>query len=249
MEVLSIKSIDRFFDYVFKHEDHFLDMGEDTYNVIQFFNHQKSYFDDAVRTYNIFESNKNYITDEELIRLANEIDVILTMSNPYSNIKDLPQLTDKFLEKHDEIIDREKLTPQNDLKLELDEVIEVLNEDYEHKDELKDKYETTFINDFDSLSKKLIKATEISVIRGVSDEASNLRIKCINKIDKFKKSVNPDPEPQEPKFKSVEVSVKVIASKSKIKIENDDDLDKFLDKIKSEVKKRLEENDIVNLKL
>lgn len=249
MEVLSIKSVDRFFDYVFKHENDFLDMGEDTYNVLQFFNHQKSYFDDAVKTYNIFESNKNYITNEELIDIANKINSILTMSNPYSNIKDLPQLTNQFMEKHDEIIEMEKLTPQNDLKLELDEVIEVLNEDYEYKDELKSKYGPTFTNDFDNLNKKLAKATEISVIRGVSDEATNLRIKYLNKIDKFKESKNPEPEHLKPKVKSVEVSVKGITSKSKVKIENEDDLNKFLDKIRSEVKKQLEENDFVNLKL
>ena len=247
MEVLSIKSVDRFFDYVFKHEDDFLYMGEDTYNVLQFFDHQKGYFDDAVKTYNIFESNKNYITDDELIDLANKINSILAMPNPYSNIKDLPQLTNQFIEKHNEIIDMEKLTPQNDLKLELDEVIEVLNEDYEYKDELKSKYETTFTNDFDNLNKKLAKATEISVIRGVSDEAANLRTKCLNKIDKFKKSKNPEPDTPEPT--SIDISVKVIASKSKVKIENDDDLDKFLDKIRFEVKRQLEENDVVNLKL
>lgn len=249
MEVLSIKSVDRFFDYVFNHENDFLDMGEDTYNVLQFFDHHKDYFDDAVKTYNIFESNKNYITNKELIDLANRINSILTMSNPYSNIKDLPKLTNDFLEKHDEIIDIEKLTPQNDLKLELDEVIEVLNENYEYKDELKLKYETSFTNDFDNLNKKLSKATEISVIRGVSDEAANLRVKCLNKIDEFKKSKNPEPETPETKVKSVEVSVKAITSKSKVKIENEDDLDKFLDKIRSEVKKQLEENNLVNLKL
>ena len=249
MEVSSIKSVDRFFDYVFTHENDFLDMGEDTYSVIQFFNNQKSYFDDAVRTYNIFESNKNYIINEDLIDIASKINAILTMTNPYSKIKDLPQLTNQFLEKHDEIISIEKLTPQNDLKLELDEVMEVLNHDYEYKDELKSKYEKTFVNDFENLNKKLAKATEISVIRGVSDEAANLRTKCLNKIDIFKKSKNPEPEPQKPKVNSVDVSVKVIASKSKVKIENDDDLDKFLDKIRLEIKKQLKEHDVVNLKL
>lgn len=249
MEVSSIQSVDRFFDYVFNHENDFLEMGEDTYNILQFFNNLKSYFDDAVEAYNIFESNKNYITDEELIDIANRINEILTMSNPYTNIKYLPKLTSQFLEKHDEIIDVEKLTPQNDLKLELDEVIEVLNEDYEYKDELKLKYEKTFTSDFNNLNKKLTKATEISVIRGVSDEAANLRTKCVNKINQFKESANPDPKPPEPKVKSIDISIKAITSKSKVKIKNYDDLDKFLETIKSEVKKQLEENDIVNLKL
>ena len=249
IDTISIKSIDQFFDYVFKHEYDFTEMGEETYNVIQFFNTQKSYFDEAVKTYNIFESNKNFITDDELINIAESIHKILNMDNPYSHIKDLPQLCDDFLEKHEKIISTEKLTPQNDIKLELDEVIEVLNEDYEYKDELIAKYETKFVNNFDNLSKKLDKATEISVIRGVSDEAFNLKIKCLEDINKFKKSKNPEPENPEDEIKYIDLSIKFIASKSNIKIENDKELDIFLEKIRAEVKKHLEDNDVVNLKL
>ena len=248
MDTISIKSIDQFFDYVFKHEHDFTEMGEETYNVIQFFNTQKNYFDDAVKTYKIFESNKNFITDDNLINIAERIHKILNMGNPYSHIKDLPQLCDSFLEEHEKIISTEKLTPQNDIKLELDEVIEVLNEDYEYKDELIAKYETTFTNDFDNLSKKLDKATEISVIRGVSDEAFNLKIKCLDEISKFKKSKNPDPV-SEPEIKSIDLSVKFIASKSNIKIENEEDLEMFLNNLRVEIKKRFDEYDLINLKL
>jgi len=246
MDCISIKSIDKFFDYIFKNEYDFLDMGEETYNVIQFFDNQKGYFDEAIKTYKIFESNKNFITDDELIKIARRIQKILNMNQPYSDIKHLPQLCEDFLEKHDNIISTEKLTPKNDIKLELDEVIEVLNEDYEYKEELLATYETTFTNDFDNLNKKLNNATTISVIRGVSDEAFNLKVKCMDKINKFKKSKNPD---REPEIKSIDLSVKLIASKSNIKIENDEDLDIFLNKIRDEVKKRFDEYDIVNLKL
>lgn len=249
IDTISIKSIDQFFDYVFKHEHDYTEMGEETYNVIQFFNTQKSYFDEAVKTYNIFESNKNFITDDELINTAESIHKILNMGNPYSHIKDLPKLCDDFLEEHEKIISTEKLTPQNDIKLELDEVIEVLNEDYEYKDKLIAQYETKFTNNFDNLSKKLDKATEISVIRGVSDESFNLKIKCLDDINKFKKSMDPEPEVPEDEIKSIDLSVKFIASKSNIKIENDKELDIFLEKIRTEVKKRLEDNDVVNLKL
>ena len=117
IDTISIKSIDQFFDFVFKHENDFLDMGEDIYNVIQFFDNQKSYFDEAVKTYKIFESNKFFITDEGLIAIAERIHEILTMRHPYNDIKDLPELCDDFLEKHDKIISTEKLTPQNDVKL------------------------------------------------------------------------------------------------------------------------------------
>ena len=249
IDTVSIKSTDQFFDFVFDHRDDFTKMGEDTYNVIQFFNNQKSYFDDAIKTYKIFESNKNFITDDKLISIAERIHEILNMDAPYNDIKELPKLCDDFLEKHDEIISAEKLTPQNDIKLESDEVMDVLNEDYEYKEELISKYETTFTKDFDNLNKKLNNATEISVIKGVSDEAFNLKIKCLDKINKFKKSNNPEPENPEPEIKSVDLSVKFIASKSNIKIEDEEDLERFLNDIRIEVKKRFEDYDMINLKL
>ena len=171
------------------------------------------------------------------------------MDSLYNDIKELPQLCDDFLEKHDEIISTEKLTPQNDIKLESDEVMDVLNENYEYKEELIAEYETTFTKDFDNLNKKLNNATEISVIKGVSDEAFNLKIKCLDKINKFKRSKNPEPEDPEPEIKSVDLSVKFIASKSNIKIENEEDLERFLNDIRIEVKKRFEEYDMINLKL
>ena len=171
------------------------------------------------------------------------------MPNPYSKIKDLPQLCDDFFEEHNKILTTEKLTPYNDIKLEMDEVNEVLNEDYEYKEELIAKYETSFTKDFNNLTKKLDKATVISVIRGVSDEAFNLKNKCFDEIDKFKKSKNPQPVTPVPEIKSIDLSVKFIASKSNVKIENDEELDMFLNQIRTEVKKRLEDNDIVNLKL
>ena len=83
----------------------------------------------------------------------------------------------------------------------------------------------------------------------MSEEASILREKCLNKISKFKESKIPEDIPQKPKIKSIDVNVKSIASKSKVKIENEEDLNKFLDEIRLEVRKRLEDNDVVNLKL
>ena len=150
----------------------------------------------------------------------------------------------------EEIIDDEKTTPRNDIKLEFEEVSNVLNMDYEFKDELKSKYEHIFENDFNNLNKKLTKATEISVIRGVSAEASNLKINCLNKIEQFKESKNnttPAPKPPKPKPKSVNVPIKGITHQSKVKIVKDSDLEDLFEKIRSEVKKQLENNDYVNL--
>lgn len=250
-EVISKKSTEQFYNYIFNNESDLLDMGDDIYPVIQFFNtNQKQYFDNAFEVYNIFESNKNYIADEELINIAKNIEFILTMENPYSKIKDLPKLSNDFLQIHNVIIDKERLTPHNDIKLELEEVLNVLNEDYEYKDELKIKYQQIFENEFENLKDKLYDTNDIARIRGISDQAYILNNKCIEQIDSFKKSKKPyegEDDPIGPK--SIDVSVRYIVSQSNIKIKNEEDLELFLNKIKSEVKKRLDENNIINLKL
>ena len=256
LDVKAKKSIGQFFSFVVEKENEFLDMGDNTYSVIQFFSSsQKTYFDEANRNYKTYESNMNFINDIKLIDIVNKIREILIMPNPYSNIKNLPQLNDKFEEKHKEIIDQEKIAPRNDIERELNEVLAILNEDYEFKEELNSKYRLDFENKFNNLSQKLTKANVISVIRGVSDEASILRNNCVDLINKFKEdhvtSGGGGGEVKPPKPKSVELPIKFIASQSKVKIESEEDLEMFLNKIKSEVKKRLDDNeiDIVNIKL
>jgi len=256
LDVKSKKSINQFYSFVVEKEDEFLDMGDNTYSVIQFFtSSQKTYFDEAARNYKIYESNMNFISDMELIDIVNQIRDILRMTNPYSRIKDLPQLNDKFEEKHKEIIDKEKVTPRNDINNELNEVLAILDADYEFKDELNSKFRNDFENRFNNLSKKLTKANVISVIKGVSDEASILKDNCIIKINDFKKIksqetgggiVDPPAQP-----KSVELPIKFIAAQSKVKIESEEDLEMFLNQIKYEVKKRLDDDkiDIVNIRL
>ena len=254
INVTSKKSTEHFYNYISDNENELLYMGEETYLIIQFFNtNQKKIYEEAYEVSEIFESNKNYIDDVSLIDIANNINIILDMDSPYHKIKDLPHFTNEFLEKHNQIINREKVTPQNDIEITKKEVNDLLNEDYEYKDELKTKFESTFENDFNSLITKLSDVNDIATIRGISDQAYILKNKCVDRINKFKEKKNKktgsngiieDPEP-----KSIDITVRYITSQSNVKIKNEEDLDLFLNKIKSEVKKRLEENDIVNLKL
>ena len=252
-EIVSKKSTEQFYNYIFENKDDLLDMGEETYPIIQFFQtNQKKIYDEAYKVNEIFESNKNYFDDEILIEIANDIKKIINMDIPYHKIKDLPYLTNEFLEKHNQILTKERITPQNDIKLELKEICDLLNDDYEYKDELKMKFESKFKKDFDNLSTKLLNADDIATIRGISDQAYILKNKCIDEIHKFKETKIKETGTTivvDSKPKSIDISVKYITSQSNVKIKNEEDLEIFLNKIKSEVRKKLEENDVVNLKL
>ena len=92
-------------------------------------------------------------------------------------------------------------------------------------------------------------------------ESENLKNNCIHEIDSFINYITPiDPpegainkpvSPQPPITIPVEVDVdiKTITLSPKVKIESEDQIDEFLQKVKTELKNKLENADIINLKL
>ena len=70
-------------------------------------------------------------------------------------------------------------------------------------------------------------------------ESENLKNNCIHEIDS---SITPNTV-------EVDVDIKTITLSPKVKIESEDQIDEFLQKVKTELKNKLENADIINLKL
>ena len=160
------------------------------------------------------------------------------MPNPYSNIRKLPELNNKFTTHFDEILKNKKTIILNGIK-----------EDYEiiklrlNTDELKAKFENKFISKFDSLKNKLDSEKNIAIIDGITMESENLKNNCIHEIDSFINFITPND------LVEVDVDIKTITLSPKVKIESEDQIDEFLQKVKTELKNKLENADIINLKL
>lgn len=251
------KSTLQFYNYVSDNDEEFLDLADDLDPVLAFFNgSQKAIFDESCEVYKVYGENINLINDSDLSDVASEIDRIISMPNPYSNIRKLPELNNKFTTHFDEILKDKKTIILNGIK-----------EDYESiklrldTDELKAKFENKFISKFDSLKNKLDSEKNIAIIDGITIESENLKNNCINEIDSFINYITPiDPpestinkpvSPQQPIKIPVEVDVdiKTITLSPKVKIESEDQIDEFLQKVKTELKNKLENADIINLKL
>ncbi|MBR6516599.1 MAG: BREX system P-loop protein BrxC [Bacilli bacterium] len=248
-------SISQFFNFVFEMSDDFLDIGEDLYPVLAFFQgSQKSIFKDSCDVYEVYESNKNLINDSELSQIALNIKEIIDKPKPYSDIKDLPELNNKFNSRFDEILQDKKAIILNGINSDFESVSLRLTDD-----ELKQKFNNKFTSRFDSLKNKLDSEKNIAIINGITTESENLKDKCINEINQFIEE-KPDDDSTGSTGTSQttgtqlgpiekDINIQNITLSPKIKLESEDEIDEFVNKIKSKLKEELESADIINLKL
>ena len=249
------KNISQFYNFVSDNSDEFLDLADDLEPVLSFFKgSQKGIFNESCEVYRVFEENKNLINDSELSEIASSINKIISMPNPYSDIKKLPDLNSRFNTRFDEILESQKTIILNGINGDFDSVISRLT-----TDELKLKFESKFITSFNDLKDKLNSQKNIAIINGITTESENLKNNCINEIDLFIKSKQPsdpsedgedgDPVSLPEPIMEVDIDIKKIILSTKVKIESEDDIDEFLQKVKTEIKSKLKEADIINLKL
>ena len=167
------------------------------------------------------------------------------MPSPYSYIKNLPGLCDEYQTEIKHILDLEKEPVKNDIANALNSTIEYLNgSKLEDKDSMLDRINNSFKN----LETKLINASNIAVIKGITDEAYNVSSDYIDLIDKTQIQ-GPGPEPPEPPVHIIDLNLVSIASASKIKIKKQEDIDELVSLIKSKLEEKLDENTVINLKL
>lgn len=252
------KNTSQFYNYVSDNYEEFLDLADDLDPVLAFFNgSQKAIFDESCEVYRVFEENMNLINDSELSDCASQIDKIISMPNPYSNIKKLPELNNKFNTRFDEILEDKKIIVLNGINNDFESVISKLT-----TDELKDKFEIKVNSKFESLKNKLSLEKNIAIINGIITESDNLKSSLANEINSYIESISRPPQVgsgnnggQEIGGSDVRVPIEVdidiitITESPNKKFKSESDIDEFLQKLKAELKNKLENADIINLKL
>lgn len=237
------KNVFQFFTFVSDNSEEFLDLADDLDPVLSFFKgSQKEIFNESCAVSKIYEENKNLINNSDLTDLVSRIDNIISMPNPYSKIKDLPELNNQFNSKFDEILEDKRKIVLNGIENDLGSVLSKLT-----TDELKDNFETNFILKFDSLKNKLALEKNIAVINGIITESEYLKNICVNEINAFISSKPGGDNP--PRTIEKDIDIKNIALSPKVKIKSEAEIDEFINKIKSKLKEELENADIINLKL
>ena len=99
----------------------------------------------------LYNDNKNYIDNSELMEIANKIKKIIDMDNPFSHIHKLPELYTKFNNLHQAILEKEAEPIRKGIEDDLKQVLEELD-----SDELKNEFESILKNRFQELKNKLL---------------------------------------------------------------------------------------------
>ncbi|MEN6551897.1 MAG: hypothetical protein ABFC34_03325, partial [Methanobacterium sp.] len=238
-------------DFVSEHIHDFLGIAEELESVLNFFEGtQKDIFKKACEATDLYNKNKNFIKDAELKKIDGQLKNIIEMPSPFSHIHELPELFDNFDNLHKTILENESEPIKQSINTDLRHVLEELD-----FDELKEEFEEIFKQRFRELEEKLINSQEISVIKGIREESNNLVIGCLSEVDKFIEETGneegevTDPIPPKPKKKKKYLNIKTISHTTRLSIKNEDDIDYFVENLRKELKKELEDNDELDLSI
>ena len=223
---------------------------------------QKQKFLKAVRTLQLYEASKNYISDEKIIEYANQIKKIISIVKPYSYINKLEEyeklLGSAIVELLEE--DAEKIKPEvySDRKMVLDSI----PEGRPYADKLKER----FIAKFDELLNKLQSCNEVASINGIPSESNALLQNALREIETAEsayqyeeerkrkeaeekgKEVPPKPaDPPVKVIKTVPLTMRTLTEGKTYSIKSDEDIERFLEGIRTALKDRLKEDTIIKL--
>ncbi len=261
-EILDINEPTEFFKTVDKKRDYLLDDAEDTAPVFDFFKgDQKKIFEEAVKNLAYFGNSKTYVSDQELLKVVEEIETIVKDGKPFGKIQRLPELNKRFEELHMGLLEKEAAIMD---PLVHDDFLKV-------KDVLDTKQFAEVLRPrinqrFEEIWEKLKKSNDIAAIKNIKLESDTLKIKCLDEIDEYERAhqpapeppvapvvpgkdpINPTPAPTKVKTKRRKnVSISNVAGARTYSIETEQDIDKFLSEMKQKLMNELEEDTIITL--
>ncbi|MDU7150106.1 MAG: BREX system P-loop protein BrxC [Clostridium sp.] len=282
-EVIEVKDTLEFFKKVYELEDDFLDYVDKIDNIKGFFfkkengtidtsskGEQRAIFDNAIEKLKNYEDNKEYIVNDEIKEIVEEIKTILRMKEPYSKIPTIPLLIEKYNNKILSLLEEESVPVLGFIETCKKEVIETL-EGYDFKD----KFINRIIEDFEKLTNRTEEANSFVVISSMSDLADKLKVRFINEIvteDETLKKIKAkeieeanqvketplvngnnttyvaEPVKPEPKvvIRTKTLSMRELVRGQKV-IKNEADIDQVVEALRKKLKEELEKDTIISL--
>ncbi|MDU5721089.1 MAG: BREX system P-loop protein BrxC [Clostridium butyricum] len=283
-EVIEIKDTLEFFKEVYDAENDFLDYVDKIDNIKGFFfkkengsidtsskGEQRIIFDNAIKTINNFDENREFFVNDEIDNIVNEIKDITKMKEPYSKIPSIPLLIEKYNNKVLELLEDESKPVIEFIKQSKKEVIETL-ETYD----LKDKFETQVIDDFNRYVDRSEKADNFTTLSSMKDLTDKLKVKWIRQIVSEAETIKRLKEQEIAKANAitetqskddykatkplelratpevkVEIKTKTLSMRELVKgqkvIKNESDIDEIVEALRSKLKAELDTDTIITL--
>jgi hypothetical protein len=284
-EVVGITDTIDFFKNIYDLENDFLDYAENIDEIKGFFykkengriefsskGEQRIIFDSALDKLSNYEDNKEYIVNDEIKEIIEEIKEIIRMQKPYPKIPTIPLLIEKYNNKVVALLEEESIPVKGYIEKCRKEVLETL-EVYDFKD----KFKNNIIEEFNALYNRLGVASSFAVLSSMSDLAEKVKLKWIKDIltedERLKRikakeieeanivaenpdndgtqtnkplyRVDPVPEPE------IVIKTKTLSMRELVKgqrtIKNSDDIDEVIEALRKKLGEELEENTIISL--
>lgn len=278
-EVVEITDTIEFFKKVYDLEDDFLDYADNIDEIKSFFykresgridfsskGEQRIIFDNALDKLSNYEENKEYIVNDDIKAIIEEIKGILRMEKPYSKIPTIPLLLEKYNNKVLELLEEESVPVKGFIDMCRKEVFETL-ESYGFKE----KFINKIIEEFNNLYNRLESANSFAVLSSMSDLAEKLKLKWIKEIvaeDERQKRViavemqkankvaeksgEGETKPYDADVETeVVIKTKTLSMRELVKgqktIKNSDDIDEVIEALRKKLREELEKDTIISL--
>ena len=264
-DIIAIKDPVEFFKEVDRKRDDLLDDAEDTAPVFDFFKgDQRKIFEDAVKNLTFFGNSKTFVSDQELLKVVDDIAAIVNDRNPFGKIQKLPELNQKFTKLHMGLLEKESEVMKPLVHEDFLKVKEVLD-----TKPFAEKLRSGINKRFEEIFDKLECSSDIAAIKNIKLESDTLKIKCLDEIDEYERTHQPKPASVQPTppvtpggakpvtppvaptvvktKRRKNISITNVAGARTYSIENEQDIDKFLTEMKKRLMKELEEDTIITL--
>lgn len=270
-EILNENDTIAFFELVSKREDDLLDYDDNVQDIKGFFDTkgtQKKHFDDALDKIKNFEENDIFITDDETIKIIDNIKEIVKANEPYKKIQNLPVLINKYNEKILELLEQKAEPVKEQIETYKAQVLDELN-----KHSFSSEYKNEVLQSFDQIYSRIESVNSFAQLAAITSSIDPLRVRLITKIlnrqkeEEAKKEIEDksngeviyggstanggatevnDPPVKVKRIKNKSVSINSLLLGSK-EIKNEDDIEDILNVLRQKLKSQLEEDTIITL--
>ena len=230
-----------------------------------FSSEQKTIFERALDMLAIYDDSKTYIVDAELEAVVANIRSIVQKAEPYQDIPKLPELREKFMEAYMQVLHVQEAPVYSAIDEAKKRVMEVLGgKDY------KSQMEDNYLKQFAEIREEASHCNNVSRLRGYADRAEALKLRLLNDMDNLdteiehkkteeeerrrKEAVKSGEKPVTPVVpvkpkpkKKKNITIKSVTLTSSWRIESEDDIEKYLETLRRNLKEQLEKNTIVNV--
>jgi len=261
-DVTSVRDTTLFFNKIADNKEDLMDLANEIHPVKTFYSsdsQKKIFCESGLRALKFYDSSKEHIVDEGLEKIIGDIKSIVENKKPYKQIKDLPELYQKFTEIYGHILNSKLEPVKQIIEQDKQKVLDKLaGKEYESE------YKQQVIQDFMELEDRANSTNDISDMLGFKDKADSKCVTWLNKISQKEasstaarlkayaekmdgagkdKSDN-DEQHKDPVAKKAKEQKTVLARSitSDWIVENEEDLDKYLDTMKKQILAQLDDD-------